>query len=199
VKTSPAVAKSYAKAVFALARERNQAELIETELQRAASLIAADAELAAVLSRPWITRAARQRIAAEIGQRLELSKLGRDFLALVAAQGRADHLGAIVEAYRALHDAARGRVRARVRAAIGLSPGDRAALAGRLGLALGSKVGGARAAGAGAPADKPVEIIIDEVVDKSLLGGFVAEVGSLFVDGSLDGQLARLRERLARG
>ena len=43
------------------------------------------------------------------------------------------------------------------------------------------------------------QVVIDEVLDKNLLGGFVAEIGSLNVDGSLDGQLARLRERLARG
>ncbi|HEU4367880.1 MAG TPA: ATP synthase F1 subunit delta [Methylomirabilota bacterium] len=198
MKTSPAVAKSYAKAIFELARERQQAELIETELQRIASLVAGDAELAAVLSRPWVTPAARQRIAAEIGQQLELSKLGRDFLALAAAQGRADHLGAIAEAYRALLDAERGRVRARVRAAIALTASERTSLAGRLGRALGSRMDEAKPPGAPAR-DRPVEIVIDEVVDTNLLGGFVAEIGSLLVDGSLDGQLARLRERLARG
>jgi F0F1-type ATP synthase delta subunit len=36
-------------------------------------------------------------------------------------------------------------------------------------------------------------------VDGTLLGGFVAEIGSLLVDGSLDGQLAQMRDRLARG
>ena len=36
-------------------------------------------------------------------------------------------------------------------------------------------------------------------MNPELLGGFVAQIGSLVVDGSLDGQLARMRERLARG
>ena len=36
-------------------------------------------------------------------------------------------------------------------------------------------------------------------MDSTLLGGFVAQVGSLILDGSLDGQLARLRQRLAGG
>jgi F-type H+-transporting ATPase subunit delta len=182
VKASPAVAKSYAKAIFELARERNQAELVETELQRVVALVTEERELAAVLSRPWIAPAVRQRIAAEIGERLELSRLSRDFLALVAAQRRADHLVAIAEVYQALLDAARGRVRSRVRTVVPLTAADRAALAARLGRALGGK-----------------QVVIEEVVDPGLLGGFVAEVGSLVVDGSLDGQLARLRERLARG
>ena len=42
-------------------------------------------------------------------------------------------------------------------------------------------------------------IILEEQVDATLLGGFIAQVGSLIFDGSLDGQLARMRQRLARG
>jgi F0F1-type ATP synthase delta subunit len=40
---------------------------------------------------------------------------------------------------------------------------------------------------------------VQETVDTTLLGGLVAEIGSLMADGSLDGQLARLKERLERG
>ena len=182
MKASPAVAKSYAKALFELASERNQAEPIEVELQRTAALVAGDGELAAVFGRPWISPAARSKLADEIGQRLELSRLARDFFDLIASHGRADHLGAIAEAYRDMLDAARGRVRARVRSAVPLTEADRAALAQRLGRALGGK-----------------QVVVEEIVDKNLLGGFVAEIGSLVVDGSLDGQLARIRERLAKG
>lgn len=182
MKASPAVAKSYAKALFALASERQQADQIERELEQTATLVAGDAQIGAVLRRPWISPAHKRTLAEEIGQRLELSKLGRDFLALIAAQGRADHLTAIAEAYRGMLDAARGRVRARVRTAAPLTETDRAALSARLSRALGGK-----------------QIVVEEVLDQQLLGGFVAEIGSLIVDGSLNGQLARLQERLARG
>jgi len=63
-----------------------------------------------------------------------------------------------------------------------LTPEERQALQQRLGRRLGGK-----------------QVSLDEVVDQRLLGGFVAEVDSYIVDGSLDGQLARLRDRLARG
>jgi F-type H+-transporting ATPase subunit delta len=79
-------------------------------------------------------------------------------------------------------DAASGRVRARVRTAVALTDLDRAALSSKLQGALGGK-----------------QVVIEEVLDKNLLGGFVAEIGSLVVDGSLDGQLARMRERLVKG
>ena len=182
MKTSPAVAKSYAKALFELARERQQSEQIGVEVERAAGVVRDDPALGAVLGRPWIGGADKRAVAGEIAQRLQLSALGRDFLALVAAQGRADHLGAIALAYRDLLDAEQGRVRARVRTAVPLTESDRAALGARLGRALGGK-----------------RVLIDEVLDTNLLGGFVAEIGSLIVDGSLNGQLSRLRERLTHG
>ncbi|HXH82092.1 MAG TPA: ATP synthase F1 subunit delta [Candidatus Tectomicrobia bacterium] len=181
MKASPAVAKSYAKALFELARERNQAEAIGAELDRIAQAVSADPAGMAVLGRPWIPIATKRRVVDELGQQLELSKLGRDFLALVVTHGRGDHLEAIAAAYRDLLDAEAGRVRARVRTAMRLTDADRAALADRLGRALGGKT-----------------VIVEPVVDASLLGGFVAEIDSLVVDGSLDGQLARLRDRLAR-
>ena len=182
MKASPAVAKSYAKALFELARERNQADQVQAELERAAAMVTSDGEVTDVLGRPWISPAARERLADEIGQRLELSTLGRDFFKLVASHGRADHLAAIADAYRDMLDAAHGRVRARVRTAVPLTQADRSALGDRLRRALGGK-----------------QVLMEDVVDKNLLGGFVAEIGSLVVDGSLDGQLARMRERLVKG
>ena len=182
MRASPAVAKSYAKAIFELARERNQADQVQAELDRAAEAVTSDGEVADVLGRPWISPVMRKKLADEIGQKLELSKLGRDFLGLLATQGRADHLAAIAAAYRGMLDAASGRVRARVRTAAPLTDLDRAALTSKLQRALGGK-----------------QVVLEEVTDKSLLGGFVAEIGSLVVDGSLDGQLARMRERLVKG
>jgi F-type H+-transporting ATPase subunit delta len=74
-----------------------------------------------------------------------------------------------------------GRVRAAVRTSVALTDDEKKQLTTRLGRALGKQV------------------IVEQTVDSSLLGGFIAQVGSLILDGSLDGQLARMRERLARG
>ena len=100
---------------------------------------------------------------------------------LVAARGRMDHLPELVAAYRALVDDDLGRVRAEVRTSVAFTADEKKQLVTRLGRALGKQV------------------LVEETVDTSLLGGFVAQVGRLILDGSLDGQLARMRERLARG
>jgi F-type H+-transporting ATPase subunit delta len=182
VKTSPGVGRSYAKALFELARERSQVDAIARDLHAIEEQFASNAELRAFLARPWVASSAKRAAAAEVAARLGVSPLARDFLALVAAQGRVDHLQTLAAAYRELEDEAAGRVRARVRTAVRLSDAERSALSDRLGRALGGK-----------------HVLLEEVADRKLLGGFVAEVGSLLVDGSLDGQLARLRDRLVHG
>src|SRR5438067_2043384 len=152
-----AIQKSLDEAQAARAQAARQQEENETRLR------AAHAEAAAI-------RAQALKDAADEQKRL-----------VDAAQGRADHLEAIVAAFRELHDAAEGRVRARVRTAVQLNDAERSALTGRLSRALGGK-----------------HVVLEEVADRELLGGFVAEVGSLLVDGSLDGQLARMHRRLAQ-
>jgi len=176
------VDRSYAKALFSLAQELAQADAVGRGLDAAAALFANEPALRAVFGRPWITGAVKRNAAAEVAARLEGGPLLRDFLALVAARGRAEHLRGIAAAYRELVDAAARRVRGRVRTAIVLADGERMALAGRLSRVFGGK-----------------QVVLEEAVDGALLGGFVAEIGSLLVDGSLDGQLAALRERLVRG
>ena len=176
------VARSYAKALFELARERNELDAVSREVESLARLLQGEIELRAFFARPWIAAAAKRNTAREIATRLQLSKLARDFLTLLAAQGRTEHLEAIVAAFQDLRDTAAGRVRARVRTAVALSDAERTTLTGRLGRVLGGK-----------------QIVLEEVVDRGLLGGFVAEIGSLLVDGSLDGQLERMRERLVKG
>ena len=179
---SQGAARSYAKALHDLARERSQAEAVGAELAQAAELVRADAALAHFFARPGVSAVAKRAAADDIAQRLGVGKLVRDFLGLVAGHGRGDLLPEIGDAYRALVDADLNRARARVRAAVPLTDAERGTLAARLGAVLGGK-----------------QVAMEDVVDTSLLGGFVAEIGSLIVDGSLDGQLARLKDRLARG
>lgn len=172
----------YAKAVFEIAKERGQVDVIGRELDAVAEQIQAEPTLHDFLVRPWVSPAAKRGVAVEIATRLGLSQLTRDLVALVATQGRAAHLGAVAEAFRELHDRDLGRVRVQVRTAIALTGDERAMLAARLQRALGGN-----------------EVILEEVIDHGLLGGFIAESGSYLVDASLEGQLERMRQRLASG
>ena len=174
-------ARRYAKALFLLAREGGAAEPVGRELAATAALVRDDHALREVLTRPWIKPGDRRAIAAAVVERAGAGKSLRDFLGMLAERGRVDHLPEIAAAYQALLDEEMGRARAQVRTAVPLADHERQTLEERLGRVLGK------------------QILLEERVDQSLLGGFVAQVGSLILDGSLDAQLGRMRERLARG
>jgi F-type H+-transporting ATPase subunit delta len=179
MKAPQAAVKPYARALHDLARERQQTDAVARDLQVMVDLLQRDAELRNFFGRPWVSAAAKRAAALEVAARLELSPLVRDFVGLVARAGRAGDLDAIAATYRGMVDADLGRVRAQVRTRVALTEGERDALRARL-----ARVTGAR------------EVIVEEQVDDKLLGGFVAEIGTYIVDGSLDGQLARMGERL---
>lgn len=175
-------ATAYAKAVFDLAKERGQVEEIGQELATIAEQIQAEPALRNFLARPWVTGQVKRAAALEIAARLGLSRLARDLVGLAVLQGRADQIGAIAAAYRDMVDRDRGRVRVAVRTAVPLTGEERSLLAARLQRALGGN-----------------EVVLEETVDHGLLGGFIAESGTYVVDGSLEGQLERMRHRLETG
>jgi F-type H+-transporting ATPase subunit delta len=181
VRAREGTARRYAKALYDLAREASATEAVGRELEQVAAVLVGDARTRDVLTRPWIKPEDRRAVAAAIAQKVGARKVVQDFLGLVAERGRADHLTEIVGAYRALVDAELGQARAQVRTAVALTAAEKQQLSTRLERALGRR------------------IILEEQVDATLLGGFIAQVGSLILDGSLDGQLGRLRQRLARG
>jgi F-type H+-transporting ATPase subunit delta len=178
VKAGAKVARRYARALWGLAREERRVEPVAQELQTFARALADDATLRDALLRPWVKAATKRAIVLAVAERQGLSPLSRNFLALVAQRRRLALLAEIIAAYQTLVDEGAGRVRARVRSATTLTDAERAALREGLGRRLGKTV------------------LLDTVVDQSLLGGFVAEVGSRFLDMSVAGRLAALRERL---
>lgn len=173
-------AKRYAKALFLVAQESGRVEVVAGELAAFLEITAAEGRLREFLLRPWIKSLPKKSLVSGLADRLGCCTLVKDFLGLLAAHGRMDHLPEILEAYRNFHDAGLGRARARVRSAVPLSDTERGELAARLARIVGK------------------EVDLEESVDSTLLGGFVAQIGSLVVDGSLNGQLGRMRERLVR-
>ena len=174
-------AKRYAKALFAAARDAGRTADVGKELAAFQEAVAEFAEVRDVLSRPWIKAADRRGIALTVAEKTGAGQLVRDFAGLIAERGRMDHLAEITTAYRALLDEEMGQARAQVRTRVALSAEDKRRLAARLEQIVGKR------------------IILEEQVDHTLLGGFIAQVGSFILDGSLDGQLGRMRERLAGG
>ena len=171
------LAKRYAEALFALARDRDAVDRVEEELGPAVQAIFASAELVKVLDHPEI-RADRK---CEALRRIFGSLLSPEvmsFLELLVMRGRHQALREIVEEFRALADAARGVVRAEVVSATQISPEQ----AARLQAALAQRTG--------------KRVVLEQRVDPELLAGALVRVGSEVLDGSARGRLEQLRKSL---
>ena len=172
------IARRYAKALFSLADEQGQVEQWSSGLEALGRALASSPELRDSLASPLFEKEQRRAVVAELGKSLGLADLPRSFLLLLADRDRLAYLPAIIRNFRDLSDARLGRVRARVTSAVPLSPEEAKRIA--QGLATATKA----------------EVIVETGVDPALLGGVVAQVGSMVYDGSVRSQLEELRRAM---
>jgi len=172
-----AVARRYAKALFALAQEGGALEPTATATARVAA-VALDPSVAPVLRSPLLSTPQRQELAATIARELTLSDLMTRFVQLLADHQRLADLPAIHQRFEELLDQAMGRVRISIRSATALVAEQQAEL-----LATFAKITGK-------------QVIPTIVIDSSLLGGVVVEAEGKVYDGSVRTQLDRLAKEL---
>ena len=174
------VARSYAKALFAVADESDGLEQTAAELQVLRAL-AGDAQIASGLANPLLSSSARNGLARTIADNLRLRPMTRNFLLLLADHRRLDQLGRISEHFERLLDERLHRIRATITSAVALSDAQRQALVN----AFEQKLGRA--------------VLAETRVDSQLLGGVVVDVEGTIYDGSVRTQLHTLANRIAGG
>ncbi len=172
------IARRYAKALFSWADEQGQVEQWSTGLEALGRALASSPELRDTLASPLFEKEQRRSVIGEVARSLALPETVRSFLLLLADRDRLSYLAAIVQQFRDLADARLGRVRARVTSAVPLTSEEAARIAEKL-----------------AQAGK-AQVIVETAVDASILGGVVAQVGSLVYDGSVRSQLEELRRAM---
>ncbi len=175
------IAQRYAKALFGLGQERGDMPVLLGELDKLTELVLGNGELRRVLFTPIHPRAERRGVLAELVERLELSKEVHVFSMLVVDQNRTGYLPAIRDALRELVEQAAGRVTAQISSARPLAQDE----VERLREVLARRV------------NAEVKLQLD--VDESLIGGVIARIGDLMLDGSVRAQLDSLSMNLRRG
>jgi F-type H+-transporting ATPase subunit delta len=175
---SRAAARRYAKALFQLAQEHDRVAGVGEELDALGRALAENPPLRDVLLQPLHPAPQRRGVYQSLVESMGLSPLLRAFGSFLIDQRRLLDFGGIHEAYREMAAAAAGRTRARVRSAAPLSEAQQTQLRS----ALARRVGH--------------DVELDVQVDPGLIGGLVAQVGDLLLDGSLRTQLRQIRSRL---
>jgi F-type H+-transporting ATPase subunit delta len=174
------IARRYAKALFGLAAETGRVEAWSNSLLGLKAAVESSPDLRDVLSNPVYSKEQRRAIVEKLAAALSLDAEPRALLLLLGDRNRLAYLAPIVDTFRDLADQHLGRVRAKVTSAVKLEDGAAEAIADKLSQATRAKV------------------LLDRVVDPAILGGVVAQVGSLVYDGSVRTQLEDLRQQLKR-
>lgn len=172
------IARRYARALLAVAEEAGDTEGPFEDLTRVQQAMEKVHDLATALHSPAISADTRAAIVEDLIRALHLRQTVGNLLRLMAERARFKHYQGLVAIYRELADAVAGRLRGRVSAPMELEPEAVHKLEKSLSKATSRMVQ------------------LESTLDPSLLGGVVAQVGSVVYDGSVRTQLERLRREL---
>jgi F-type H+-transporting ATPase subunit delta len=170
------VARPYAEAAFALAREQN-ALPVWAEMLRVANNVANDERVRTALDNPRLSASAKESLFLSLCGG-DLNADGKSFVRVLIEAERLDLLPQIRNLFDALKDEAEGIARAQITSAF---PIDDRALGG-LKAALERRFG------------KKIEATVS--VDPQLIGGATISVGDTVIDGSVQGELQALANHL---
>src|SRR5581483_2711352 len=173
------VTSTYARAFTdVVVEQRPDPEKTVAEIRSLAALVGSNRELRVVWETPSIPTDQKVRVLDGIAQRLGVSPVVRNFVAVLIDHGRVQFLEAIVKQFEQDLNDRLGFAEAEVTSARDLSDDERRELESRVAQLTGKKV---RA---------------KYLQDTSILGGAIVRVGSTIYDGSVAGQLERIREQL---
>jgi F-type H+-transporting ATPase subunit delta len=174
------VAGTYARAFADVVMSRHlEADRSITELRVVASLLAESPELRRVWENPAIRADQKRGVLDVITQRDGLSAEVRNLVAVLIDHRRVHFLGPIIRQLEKELDARLGFAEADITSARELDATEKREFEAEVGKLTGKKVRASYAQ------------------DASLLGGAVVRLGSTIYDGSVKGQLERIREEIS--
>ena len=172
------LAKRYAKALFALGKEDGKYEAYNEALQGVAGLYISNPEVEDALTNPLYPVDIREKVMAGIIGSIGADKITGNFLTLLVQKKRAEILPEIAETFQIMVDEDKNISHGAVVSAVELD----AELQGKVQKTLEKLTG------------KKVELTAS--VDPSIIGGIIAKVGDLVLDGSIRTQLASLKDSI---
>jgi F-type H+-transporting ATPase subunit delta len=165
----------YASAVLDLARAEGELERVESEFLAIGQAVETSAELRSTLTDPQLPIEKKQSIIDDlIGGRASSLTVG--LVQFIVGQGRSSELPSIAKSFVQKAVESREKAVAEVRSAIPLDQATTDRLAAALGKATGKQV--------------EVKVIVDE----SVMGGIVARVGDVVIDGTVANAIGELRQ-----
>ena len=175
------VARRYAKALLTLGKEDGKYKEYGDGISGFAHLLQREPELRDALLNPVHSREDRHKLLLHMIKLLQMPPMVANLLQLMFDKHRLGALDGVAQAYQELMDAVENVSRAKVKTAITLDDATRDRLRQTMEKLTGSTV------------------LMEVEEDPSIIGGIVARVGDLVLDGSVRTQINSLRESLIKG
>lgn len=172
------LARRYAKALFSLGKEQDKFGDYNQALGAIAGLYEANPEVEDSLTNPLYPLEARQKVMAKIAEVAQADTMLAAFLNLLVEKHRADILPDIAQVMQVMVDSEQGISHGSVVSAVDLD----AALLEKIQATLEKITGN--------------QVILESEVDPTIIGGVIAKVGDLVLDGSIRTQLNGLKESI---
>lgn len=172
---SKSIADRYARAVYELASESKKVKAIETDLAALQGALNDSADFGALIHSPIYTRDEQSAAITALSQKMKLSPMMANTLALMASKRRLFVLPALVRSLREIIAADKNEVTADVISAKALTAAQSDKLAKTLKASTGKTV------------------TLNASVDESLIGGMIVKVGSRMIDTSISAKLNSLQ------
>ncbi|MEO8432884.1 MAG: ATP synthase F1 subunit delta [Acidobacteriota bacterium] len=172
-----AFARSYARAALEAAPAGYDVSALLDAAGSVARALSSDARLKEFFAAPAIPKPPKERALEALAVRAQVDDFGRRFLRVILDHGRLTKLDEILSALRAGYDVSRGIHEAQVTVAAPVSPEEER----RIAEALEKSFGGS--------------VRVHVTVDRRILGGFIARVGSRIIDASVASAIGRFQEK----
>ncbi|HHJ51941.1 MAG TPA: ATP synthase F1 subunit delta [Caldithrix abyssi] len=172
------VAKRYAKALFELAQEQKLLSQVQADLQHIRTVIEQSPEFVNLLKNPLITENEKAQLMRPLFEG-KVSRLTLNFLELLSQKRRTEFLDEVIESFEQMVLEAENKVEGEVVSAVKLTSQQLTAIKQRIEELTGKT------------------LLLQERIDRQILGGFIVRVKDMVIDNSIRYQLEKLRERLA--
>ena len=168
----------YAKAIFELAKEKNELDSIENNFKNLLELYNSNLDLKYFIQNPTHTFTNQLKVINTISEKMQFSKILKNFLSVLVKKRRIFFLKKIILSFLKLSSIKRGELNAKLISSKDLSNEELKNVSSELSKTTGS------------------EISFDYQVDKDLIGGFKMQIGSLMIDTSIKNKLKKYKQTM---
>lgn len=176
---SQEVAKKYANALFLSVKEKNLTDIAYEELNQIKELVLKDKTLVNFLSAPQVSDENKVKLIKDVFMP-RMQRLFVEFLLVLVDKNRIGFLSEILDEFDRLIEAEKGIGRVTVITAVAINDTERTQLIAK----MAAKTG--------------LEIVLEEKVDASILGGMIIILHNEIIDGSVKHEMDLLEEQLTK-